>query len=140
MMASQMKLGTLRYILVRTIDVLGPNSSDSTKEIPIDGDKFAYAIDGLVIFANSIVNPHKLTIDFSLFTDLGEEKILQNFPYSIRGVRYNPNFIPLKKDTDYPILPSRKQIYIKISNNDSANSVVGIAYAVLGYPILRGES
>jgi len=132
-----MKLGTLRYIFVRTIDTLEAGGEDSVKAIVIEGDKFSFAIDGMIIFANTITNPHKLTIDFSLFTEVGEEKLLQNFPYSIRGTRYNPNYIPLKKDTTYPILPLRKEIYVKLTNNDSANAVEGIAYAVLGYPILK---
>jgi len=131
-----MRLGTLRYIYVRTLDKLEKGDYDSVKTIVLEGDKFSYAIDGMIIFANSITNPHKLTIDFSIFTEAGEEKILQNFPYSIRGTRNNPNYIPLKKDTGYPILPIRKEIYVKLTNNDQANDVTGIAYAVLGYPIL----
>ena len=132
-----MKLGTLRYIFVKTIDTLDAGDYDSVKSIAIEGDKFSFAVDGLIIFANSITNPHKLTIDFSIFKEVGEEKLLQNFPYSIRGTRYNPNYIPLKKDTGYPILPVRKELYVKLTNNDTANAVSGIAYAVLGYPILK---
>ena len=131
-----MKLGTLRYVFVKTIDTLDPGDYDSVKQTVIEGDKFSFAIDGIIIFANSVTNPHKLTIDFSIFTETGEEKLLQNFPYSIRGTRYNPNYIPLKKDTWYPILPLRKEIYVKVSNNDTVNAVSGIAYAVLAYPIL----
>ena len=132
-----MKLGTPRYVFVRTIDTLGPGEYDSVKQTVREGDKFSFAIDGIVIFANSITNPHKLTIDFSIFTEVGEERILQDFPYSIRGTRYNPNYIPLKKDTGYPILPLRREIYVKVSNNDTANAVSGIAYAVLAYPIVE---
>ena len=132
-----MKLGTLRYIFVKTIDTLDAGDYDSAKSIAIEGDKFSFAIDGIIIFANSITNPHKLTIDFSIFKEIGEEKLLQNFPYSIRGTRYNPNYIPLKKDTGYPILPLKKEIYVKVSNNDTVNAVSGIAYAVLAYPLIE---
>ena len=132
-----MKLGTLRYVFVRTIDKLDPGTYDSVKTIVIEGDRFSFAIDGLIIFANSITNPHKLTIDFSIFKEVGEEKLLQNFPYSIRGTRYNPNYIPLRKDTGYPILPLKKEIYVKVANNDTDNAVNGIAYAVLAYPIIE---
>jgi len=132
-----MKLGTPRYVFVRTIDTLGPGEYDSVKQTVREGDKFSFAIDGIVIFANSITNPHKLTIDFSIFTEVGEERILQDFPYSIRGTRYNPNYIPLNKGALYPILPLRREIYVKVSNNDTANAVSGIAYAVLAYPIVE---
>ena len=132
-----MKLGTLRYIFVKTIDTLDAGDYDTVKSIAIEGDKFSFAIDGIIIFANSITNPHKLTIDFSIFKEVGEEKLLQNFPYSIRGTRYNPNYIPLKKDTGYPILPLKKEIYVKVSNNDTVNAVSGIAYAVLAYPLIE---
>jgi len=132
------KLGTLRYILVKTIDTLAAGNEDSTKTVPYEGDKYSYAIDGIIIHANSITNPHKLLINFSLFTALNvEERIISNLPYSLRGTRNNEKYIPTKKDTDYPILPARQPLYLKLTNNDPANDVEGIAWAVLGYPIIQ---
>ena len=131
------RLGTLRYVFVRTFDTIAAGDSESQRTIVLDGDKYAYAIDGLLIKVQSITNEYKFTIDFSLIDKMGvETKILQNFPYSLRGTRYNQNYIPLKKDTDYPILPVKGEIYYKLSNTDT-NDVSGVAIAVLGYPVVE---
>jgi len=132
-----MRLGTLRYIFTRTFDLISAGDSESERTIVRDGDKYAYAVDGLLINIQSITNQYKFTIDFSIIDNLGvETKIMQNFPYSLRGTKYNDHYIPLKKDTDYPILPVRGNIYYKLSNTDS-NDVEGVAIAVMGYPIVE---
>lgn len=131
------RLGTLRYVFVRTFDTIAAGDAESQKTTVLDGDRYAYAIDGLLINVKNITNEYKFTIDFSLFDRLGTEtKILTNFPYSIRGTRYNQNYIPLKKDTDYAILPVRGEIYYKLSNTDT-NDVSGVAFAVLAYPVVE---
>jgi len=132
-------LGTLRPIYVFTVDTLVAGGEESRTSVAVDGDKFPFAIDGLSIYAGNVVNPHKLLIDFSLMKQEGEEKILVNFPYVLKGTRFSDHYIPLKKDTFYPILPLRKELHIKLKNNDSVNDVTGIAVAVWGYPVLAQE-
>jgi len=131
------RLGALRYAYVRVIDSLAPNTSDSMRDTLIDGDKYDFAIDGMIIYAGTITKPEKLLINVSLMLKEGEEKLLTAFPYSLRGTRNNQNYIPLAKDTGYPMLPMKNEIYIKIENTDPDNSVDSITYAILAYPVIK---
>lgn len=134
-----MKLGTLRYIYVRTFDTISAGDSESARTIVLDGDKYAYAIDGILIDIETISNEYKFTVDFSIIDTLGvETRILQNLPYSLRGTIYGSHYIPVKKDTNYPVLPVRGEIYYKLSNNDTSD-VTGVAFAVMGYPIVERD-
>lgn len=131
-----MKLGTLRYVLVRTFDEIGPSEEVAVTEAALEGDKYAFAVDGMVIHADEIVNKHQFIIDFSLLNREGEVILLRGFPYSLRGTRYNDRYIPTKKDTNYPVLDLGARMSVKLTNTDSANSVRKVAFAVLAYPVL----
>jgi len=131
-----MRLGTLRYILIRTYDEIEPSGDKPTTETAIEGEKYAYAIDGMIIHADEITNKHLLLIDFSLLNRAGEVTLLKGFPYSLRGTRYNDKYIPTKKDTDYPILDKGSSMSVKLVNADTTYTVKKVAYAVLGYPVI----
>jgi len=132
----KMKLGTLRYMLIRTYDEIAPSDTKPVTDTAIDGDKYSFAVDGIIIHADEVTNKHLLLLDFSLLNKAGEVTLLKGFPYSLRGTRYNDKYIPVKKDTDYPILEKNCSMSIKLTNSDSSNSVYRVAYAVLGYPII----
>jgi len=131
-----MKLGTLRYILIRAYDEIPPSETKPVTDTAIDGDKYSFAIDGIIIHADEITNEHLLLIDFSLLNKAGELTLLKGFPYSLRGTRYNSKYIPTKKDTDYPVLDKNCSMSVKLTNEDSTNSVKKVSFAVLGYPII----
>ena len=113
-----------------------PSGERPTTESALEGDKYAYAIDGVIIHADEITNKHLLLVDFSLLNRIGEVTLLKGFLYSLRGTRYNEKYIPTKKDTEYPILDKGSSMSIKLVNADSTNPVRKVAYAVLAYPVI----
>jgi len=135
-----MRLGTLRYVLVRTYDAISAGGQQSERIAVRDGDRYAYALDGLLINVESIANEYRLRIDFSIIDITGTEtKIVENLPYSLRiGFGTVRNYIPLKKDTGYPILPARGNVYFRLRNEDSSD-ISGVALALLAYPVLGEE-
>ncbi len=139
-------LSTLRSILeyVNTTDagIAGNGGVATDTTIVRDGDKYEFAIDGVLLNIDEFeahVWQSKVKLSISTFPEGGEQKLLVGFPYSCRGTRQNPKYIPLAKDNGYPRLPQNKKIYYKILN-DSENAeyfIKGVAFVVLGYPVLE---
>lgn len=137
------KLGTLRAVYTHTWTEIAENDSKSETEICRDGDKYEFAIDGIIVTFDAretvdVPLDSEVLIDFSIFPADKEEVLLADFPYSCRGTRNNPIYIPLSKETGFPILPVNKKFYYKIRNTDTvaAHAIQGVALVVLGYPVI----
>ena len=137
------KLGTLRAVYTHTWAEIAENDSKSEQEICRDGDKYEFAIDGIIVNFDEretvdVPLDSEILIDFSIYPTDKAEVILADFPYSCRGTRNNPFYIPLSKEVGFPMLPVNKKFYYKISNTDTdANHAIqGVAFVVFGYPVL----
>ena len=133
-------LGSLRpaFNAVQATIVAG-DAAEKT-DILRDGNKYDYYIDGIVVVVDTLdtVIPSKVLIDFSTLGEIKED-LLKAYPYSLRGTRNNPNYIPLTKTSktnEMPLLQKSKQFYYKILNNDDAVTITGVAIAILAYPVL----
>jgi len=138
------KLGTLRVVFARVYDEIAEKGSKSETEICRDGDKYAFALDGLIVnFDAKEADPYpydsKILIDFSIYPADKEEVLLADFPYSCRGTRQNPKYIPLSKGTDFPILPPGRKFYYKISNTETTagRAILGVAIVIFGRPVIE---
>ena len=137
------KLGTLRavfeYVNTEAGGIPG-GSAPSDQTIVRDGDKYEFALDGLVFNIDNLgdVWESKVKLDFSIFPNGGEQKLLVGFPYSCRGTRQNPKYIPLAKDIGFPRLPVNKKFYYRIENTDEdvGHMIKGVALVLFGYPVL----
>lgn len=130
-------LGTIRPAFSAAYASIGAGASEPKTDKLRDGDKYDYYVDGIAVVADTITNPSKLLIDFSTIGELKED-LLQNFPYSLRGSRNNPIYIPLTKTSrtdEMPLIPKGKQFYYKLFNNDGVNPVTGVAIAIWAYPV-----
>lgn len=141
-----LNLGTLRPAYNRVYASIAALANESETDILRDGDKYDYFIDGILVNIDdlSTVGESEVQIDFSTFSGDLEEKLLVAFPYSARGTRSNPNYIPLSKleaidlakvALDKPLLPVNKKFYYKIYNSDDAVAITGTAVAIYGYPV-----
>lgn len=136
------KLGTLRAVYTHTYDEIAENDSKSETEICRDGSKYEFAIDGIIVKfdakEDAALLDSEILIDFSIFPSDKEEVLLADFPYSCRGTRNNPNYIPLSKETGFPRLPISKKFYYKIRNTNTnvAHAINGVAIVVNGYPVI----
>lgn len=141
-----LNLGTLRPAYSRVYASIAALNSETETDILRDGDKYDYYIDGLLVNIDdlSTVGSSEVLIDFSIFAGDLEEKLLVNFPYSCRGTRANPSYIPLSKletvdvmklTMDKPLLPINKKFYYKVYNSDAAVAVTGTAVAIYAYPV-----
>ena len=135
------KLGTLRAVFEYVNTAAGGIASAgsvSDTTIVRDGDKYEFALDGLVFSIDdlSTVWESRVKLDFSIFPNGGEQKLLVGFPYSCRGTRQNPKYIPLAKDTGFPRLPANKKFYFRILNDEGGAAIKGVALVLFGYPVL----
>lgn len=136
------KLGTLRAVYTHTWDEIAENDNKSEQEICRDGDKYKFAIDGIIVTfdakENTALLDSEILIDFSIFPADKEEVLLADFPYSCRGTRNNPLYIPLSKEVGFPMLPVNKKFYYKIRNTNTTadHAIQGVALVVFGYPVL----
>ena len=137
------KLGTLRVVFARVYDEIAEKGSKSETEICRDGDKYAFALDGLMVNFDKKESEDlldsKILIDFSIYPADKEEVLLADFPYSCRGTRQNPKYIPLSKGTDFPILPPGRKFYYKISNTETTagRAILGVAIVIFGRPVIE---
>lgn len=138
------QLGTLRAVWARVYDeIAGNNDLKTETDIVRDGDKFIFALDGFIVQFDVKENDplpmdSSILIDFSIYPTEKEEVLIADFPYSCRGTRNNPKYIPLGKETGFPMLPKNKKFYYKIQNTDSvaANAIKGVAVVIYGYPVI----
>lgn len=138
------RYGTLRVVFARVYDKIAEKSSKSETDICRDGDRYAFALDGLIVnFDAKEADPYpydsKILIDFEIYPAEKKEVLLADFPYSCRGTRQNPKYIPLSKGTDFPILPVNKEFYYKISNTETeaGRAILGVAIVILGRPVVE---
>lgn len=141
-----MKLGTLRSVYSRVYDEIAENDAKTDTDICRDGDKYEFALDGIIVNFDAretadVPLDSEILIDFSIFPADKEEVLLADFPYSCRGTRQNPKYIPLSKETGFPMLPVNKKWYYKIRNADTAagHAIKGVAIVIFGYPVIKGE-
>jgi len=137
------KLGSLRAVYTHTWDEIAENDNKSEQEICRDGDKYEFAIDGIIVTFDAretvdVPLDSEILIDFSIFPADKEEVLLADFPYSCRGTRNNPKYIPLSKEVGFPMLPANKKFYYKIRNTDTtaSHAIQGVAIVVFGYPVI----
>jgi len=136
------KLGTLRAVYTHTWDEIAENDNKANQEICRDGDKYEFAIDGIIVNfdakEDAALLDSEILIDFSIFPADKEEVLLADFPYSCRGTRNNPLYIPLSKEVGFPMLPVNKKFYYKIrnTNTNAAHAIQGVAIVVFGYPVI----
>lgn len=136
------QLGTLRSVWARVYDEIPENESKTENDIVRDGDKYAFALDGFIVQFDAKEDPltmdSEILIDFSIYPTEKEEALIADFPYSCRGTRNNPIYIPLGKETGFPMLPKNKKFYYKIQNTDSvvAHAIKGVAVVIYGYPVI----
>lgn len=142
------KLGTLRSVYTRIYDEIAENDSKTETDIARDGDKYEYALDGFVVqfdYKEEAGPPEEpldseILVDFSIYPTEKEEVLVADFPYSCRGTRGNPKYIPLSKDTGYPMLPKNKKFYYKIRNTNTApagnRAIKGVAIVLYAYPVI----
>lgn len=139
------KLGTLRavfeYVNTAVGGIAGAGGSVSDQTIVRDGDKYEFALDGAILNIDELHGSlweSEVKLDFSIFPNGGEQKLLVGFPYSCRGTRQNPKYIPIAKDAGYPRLPVNKKFYFRIVNDgkDAAYTAKGVALVLFGYPVL----
>jgi len=137
------KLGTIRAVYTHIYAEIAENESKSETEICRDGDKFQFALDGIIVNFDEretvdVPLESEILIDFAIYPADKEESLLADFPYSCRGTRNNPKYIPLSKETGFPMLPVNKKFYYKIRNTDTeaAHAIQGVAIVVLGYPVI----
>lgn len=138
------KYGTLRVLYTHIYEEIAENNSESENEICRDGDKFDFAIDGIIVNFDEretadVPLESEVLIDFSIFPTDKEESLIADFPYSCRGTRQNPKYIPLSKEAGYPILPKNKKFYYKIRNTDTdaSHAIQGVAIVIFGRPIIE---
>jgi hypothetical protein len=135
------KLGTLRAVYAHVYDEIGENDSKTETDICRDGDKYEFAIDGIIVNFDAKEDAglldSEILIDFSIYPTEKADDLLVDFPYSLRGTRQNPKYIPLSKETGFPMLPKNKKWYYKIKNTNAvaAHAIQGVAIAILGYPV-----
>lgn len=134
-------LGTLRAVYTHIYAEIAENDSKSETDICRDGDKYEFALDGIIVNfdareTSDVPLESEILIDFSIFPTDKEESLLADFPYSCRGTRGNPKYIPLAKETGFPMLPKNKKFYYKIRNTDTvaAHAIQGVAITIFGYP------
>lgn len=136
------KLGTLRAVYAHIYSEIAENDSKSETEICRDGDKFDFAIDGIVVNfdakENAALLDSEILVDFSTYPTEKAEELLVDFPYSCRGTRGNPKYIPLSKETGFPMLPKNKKWYYKIRNTNTTvdHAIQGVAIVIYGYPVV----
>lgn len=139
------KLGTLRAVYTHIYGEIAEGDEESEQEICRDGNKYEFAIDGIIVNFDKRedagdVYPleSEILIDFSIFPADKEEVLLADFPYSCRGTRNNPLYIPLSKETGFPMLPTNKKFYYKIRNTYATvdHAIEGVAIVVFGYPVI----
>jgi len=135
-----MKLGTLRVVYVHAWDEIGASDYKQDYATCREGDKLEFALDGMIVNfdkkEDAALLDSQVTIDFSIITAEKEEVLLSGFPYSCRGTRNNPKYIPLSKETGFPHVPAGKKFYYKITNNNDTFKILGVAIAVFGYPVI----
>jgi hypothetical protein len=134
------KLGTLRAVYAQVYAEIPKNDKKTETEIVRDGNKYDFALDGLVINVdkkeNAALLDSEILIDFSIYPTEKAEELLANFPYSCRGTRQNPQYIPLSKETTFPMLPKNKKFYYEISNTNTLYKIQGVAIVIYGYPVV----
>jgi hypothetical protein len=134
------QFGTLRAIYSQVYDEILKNDNKTETEIVRDGDKYDFALDGFVINIDdkedAALLDSEILIDFSIYPTEKAEDLVANFPYSCRGTRGNPKYIPLAKDTGFPILPKNKKFYYKIANTNTDYKILGVAIVIFGYPVI----
>jgi len=134
------KLGTLRAVYTHVYAEILKNDSKTETEIVKDGDKYDFALDGFVINIdakeNAALLDSEILIEFSIYPTEKAEELIVSFPYSCRGTRQNPKYIPLSKEATYPILPKNKKFYYKISNTNGTYKIQGVAFVLYGYPVV----
>lgn len=135
-------IGTLRpaYNLVVATIVNGAN--DSKTDILRNGDKYYYYIDGITVVVDDMGTGVQsgVLIDFSMLNDVRED-LLVSYPYSLRGTRNNPNYIPLTKTSktnEMPLLMKNKEFYVKVANA-SGDDISGVSWAIFAYPVITLE-
>lgn len=134
-------LGTLRPAYNLTYTTIVAAASGEKADILRDGNKYDYYIDGISVVVDALgsVGASKVLIDFATLGD-ARENLLVAFPYSLRGTRNNPNYIPVTKTSktnEMPLLQKGKQFYYNILNNDPAETITGVAIAIWAYPVLQ---
>lgn len=132
-------LGSLRPAFNAAYTTIVGGADEEKTDTLRDGNKYNYYIDGIVVVIDTLGSavPSKVLIDFSTLGEI-KENLLVAYPYSLRGTRNNPNYIPLTKTSktnEMPLLQKGKQFYYKILNND-ANTITGVAIAILAYPVI----
>lgn len=134
-------VGTIRTLYDWVGDIAHSNTQSITPDIVRDGDRYAFYLDGLVVNIDAYTGAESaFAITFSAYPETGiEEKLLVDFPYSCRGTRNNPHYIPLGKDTGLPVLPVNRKFYYKLANGDGAQDATGVAFVIMGYPVLAEE-
>jgi hypothetical protein len=134
------QFGTLRAIFSQVYDEILKNDNKTESEIVRDGNKFDFALDGFIVNIDDKEDPalldSEILIDFSIYPTEKPDDLVANFPYSCRGTRGNPKYIPLAKDTGYPILPQNKKFYYKITNTNTDYKLLGVAVVIFGYPVI----
>lgn len=134
-------LGSLRPAYNLTYATILAAASGEKADILRDGNKYDYYIDGISVFVDALetVGASKVLIDFATLGEARED-LLVAFPYSLRGTRNNPNYIPVTKTSktnEMPLLQRGKQFFYKILNNHASETITGVAIAIWAYPVLQ---
>lgn len=134
-------LGSFTHIYTKRIDTIAASGSVEVTDTVLEGNKYDFYIDGIIITIGTISDPYSLLITFTLLEPESPLNLLTNFPYSNRGTRNNPNYIAFTKATDVPLplLHRNNKFYLKLENFDTGSAVEKTAITIHGYPVISEE-